>query len=381
MPTTRCYYEVLSVERDASGDEVKRSYRRLAMKFHPDRNPDNPEAEAKFKEAAEAYEVLSDAERRRMYDRHGREGLRGRPGHDFNSMRPDDIFSMFNDIFDGMGGGRSRGRRAQARGFDLETEVDLDLEEVLTGATRDVNFTRMDVCDTCTGGGAAPGTRPESCATCGGQGKVQQAGLGGMFRMVTACPSCHGRGTVVLTPCIDCGGQGRCPTDRKLAVRIPAGIHNGQAVRVAGEGEPPSADVDPGGNGVRGDLHVVVRIAGNPRFERDGSNLLLMQPVAFTTLALGGDVEVPLLGEDESHTLHVKAGTQPGDLMRINEQGIPDLRNGRRGDLVVVLKLVVPRKLDDNQRALLAQYAESESTPIDDHSPSMWDRIKDAFRG
>ena len=381
MPTTRCYYEVLSVERDASGDEVKRSYRRLAMKFHPDRNPDNPEAESKFKEAAEAYEVLSDTDRRRMYDRHGREGLRGHPGHDFNSMRPDDIFSMFNDIFDGMGQGRSRGRRAQARGFDLETEVDLDLEEVLTGTTRDVNFTRMDVCDTCTGSGAAPGTKPESCATCGGQGKVQQAGLGGMFRMVTACPSCHGRGRVILTPCHDCSGQGRCPTDRKLAVRIPAGIQNGQAIRVAGEGEPPSADVDPGGNGIRGDLHVVVRVNSNPRFERDGSNLLLMQPVAFTTLALGGDVEVPLLGEVEPHTLHVNAGTQPGDLMRIKEQGVPDLRSGHRGDLVVVLKLVVPRKLDDKQRALLAEYAESESAPIDDYSPSMWDRIKDAFRG
>ena len=381
MASTRCYYEVLGIERNASGDEIKRSYRRLAMKFHPDRNPDNAEAEAKFKEAAEAYEVLSDADRRAMYDQYGREGLRGRPGHDFNSMRPDDIFSMFNDNFEGMGQGRGRGRRAQARGFDLETEVDLDLAEVLTGANRDVVFTRMDVCETCTGSGAAPGTSPETCGTCQGAGKVQQAGLGGMFRMVTACPHCQGRGTVVTTPCDDCGGHGRSPKERRLSVRIPAGIHNGQAVRVAGEGEPPSADVDPGGNGVRGDLHVLVRVTGESGFERDGNNLLLMQPVAFTTLALGGDIDVPLLGEDEPHILHVKSGTQPGDLLRVKEKGTPDLRNGRRGDLVVVLKLVVPRKLDDAQRQLLAEYAKTEAAPIDDQAPSMWDRIKDAFRG
>ena len=380
MPTTRCYYEVLSVARDATGDDIKRSYRRLAMKFHPDRNPDDTEAESRFKEAAEAYEVLSDADRRRRYDRHGREGLRGRPGHDFNSMRPDDIFSMFNDIFEGMGG-RGQSRTASARGFDLETEVDLSLDEVLTGAEREVSFTRMDVCTTCTGSGAAAGTRPEPCGTCGGQGKVAQAGLGGMFRMVTACPACRGRGSVVTSPCTECSGQGRCPVDRRLSVRIPAGIHDGQAVRVASEGEPPSAEVDPAGSGVRGDLHVVVRISGDDRFEREGTNLLLVQAVAFTQLALGGDVDVPLLGEDEPHVLHLKAGTQPGDLMRIKDKGTPDLRSGSRGDLIVVLKLVVPRTLDQKQRDLLGEYAQLESTPVDDKAPSMWNRIKDAFRG
>ncbi len=379
MPTTRCYYEVLSVERTASADDIKRAYRRLAMKYHPDRNPNDQEAEAKFKEAAEAYEVLSDSERRAMYDRHGHDGLRGQARHGFNST--DDIFSMFNDIFEGMGGGRGGGRRARARGYDLETEVELTLEEVVTGASRDVPFTRMDVCDTCTGSGAAPGTTPETCGTCGGQGKVQQAGLGGMFRMVTACPACRGRGSTITTPCADCRGQGRCPTDRELTIQIPAGIHDGQAVRLAGEGEPPSPEVDPGGTGARGDLHVVVRIAQNDTFERDGDNLLLMQPVAFTTLALGGDIEVPLLGTEDTHTVHVKAGTQPGELIRVKEQGLPALRGSRRGDLIVVLKLIVPRKLDDRQRSLLTEYAQTESAPIDDQAPSMWDRIKDAFRG
>ncbi len=379
MPTTRCYYEVLSVERTASADDIKRAYRRLAMKYHPDRNPNDQEAEAKFKEAAEAYEVLSDSERRAMYDRHGHDGLRGQARHGFNST--DDIFSMFNDIFEGMGGGRGGGRRARARGYDLETEVELTLEEVVTGASRDVPFTRMDVCDTCTGSGAAPGTTPETCGTCGGQGKVQQAGLGGMFRMVTACPACRGRGSTITTPCADCRGQGRCPTDRELTIQIPAGIHDGQAVRLAGEGEPPSPEVDPGGTGARGDLHVVVRIAQNDTFERDGDNLLLVQPVAFTTLALGGDIEVPLLGTEDTHTVHVKAGTQPGELIRVKEQGLPALRGSRRGDLIVVLKLIVPRKLDDRQRSLLTEYAQTESAPIDDQAPSMWDRIKDAFRG
>ncbi len=379
MPTTRCYYEVLSVERTASADDIKRAYRRLAMKYHPDRNPNDQEAEAKFKEAAEAYEVLSDSERRAMYDRHGHDGLRGQARHGFNST--DDIFSMFNDIFEGMGGGRGGGRRARARGYDLETEVELTLEEVVTGASRDVPFTRMDVCDTCTGSGAAPGTTPETCSTCGGQGKVQQAGLGGMFRMVTACPACRGRGSTITTPCADCRGQGRCSTDRELTIQIPAGIHDGQAVRLAGEGEPPSPEVDPGGTGARGDLHVVVRIAQNDTFERDGDNLLLVQPVAFTTLALGGDIEVPLLGAEDAHTVHVKVGTQPGELIRVKEQGLPALRGSRRGDLIVVLKLIVPRKLDDRQRSLLTEYAQTESAPIDDQAPSMWDRIKDAFRG
>lgn len=377
MPTTRCYYEVLSVSRDASSDDIKRSYRRLAMKFHPDRNPDSPEAESKFKEAAEAYEVLSDSDRRSTYDRFGREGLRGQPGHDFNSMRPDDIFSMFNDIFDGMGG--ARGRRVSTRGFDLETEVDFELEDVLEGANRDVSFTRMDVCDTCDGSGAEPGTQPESCSTCGGQGKVAQAGLGGMFRMVTVCPTCSGRGSVVTSPCAACTGRGRCPVDRNLTVRIPRGIHDGQAVRVAGEGEPPAPEAGVGGR--RGDLHVSVRVAPHEYFERDGNDLLLLQPVAFTQLALGGDIDVPMLGTDEPHILHLKAGTQPGDLIRIKDGGLPDLRSSRRGDLVVVLKLVVPRKLDETQRQLLVEYAEGEAVPVDERAPSMWGRIKDAFRG
>ena len=199
MPTQRDYYEILSVERNADGEEIKRAYRRLAMKYHPDRNPGDPEAEAKFKEAAEAYEVLSDPARRQRYDQFGHEGLRSGPAaHDFSRMSHDDIFSMFSDIFAGFGGGgRGRGHGGVPRGFNLETEVSITLEDVLNGCERTIEFTRLDVCEKCTGSGAKPGSKPERCKTCGGHGKVQQSGLGGMFRMVTTCPACGGRGQIV----------------------------------------------------------------------------------------------------------------------------------------------------------------------------------------
>lgn len=380
MSTTRCYYEVLNIERTASGDEIKRAYRRMAMKFHPDRNPDDPQAELSFKEAAEAYEVLSDDDRRRTYDQYGRDGLRSRPGHDFRSMNPDDIFSMFDDIFGGSFGGRRAGR-ARTRGFDLETEVELELEEVLTGATREVAFTRLDVCTTCSGSGAKPGTQPATCSRCGGSGQVTQAGLGGMFRMVTACPDCQGRGKIVTERCVDCRGMGRVPVDRRLEVKIPAGIHDGQAVRIAGEGEPPPQESDPTGSGPRGDLHVVARVHSHEQFERDGNHLLIVLPAAFTQLALGAEVEVPGLGTGEVHELHLPAGTQHGALFRIEGAGVPDLRSNARGDIVVVVHLMVPKKLDDEQRALLEEYAKSEDLEVGASNPSIWNRIKDAVTG
>jgi len=245
MSTTRDYYEVLGIVKGADGEEIKRSYRRLAMKHHPDRNPGDAEAESKFKECAEAYEVLSDDQKRTVYDQYGHEGLRGRgaaAGHDFNRMNVEDIFSMFNDIFGGQAQTRSGGggRRAAARGYDLETEVSLSLKDVLEGADREIEFTRLDVCQTCTGSGAKPGTDPVVCATCGGQGAVVQSGLGGMFRMQSVCPSCGGAGKVIKDKCTDCRGKGRTPKARTIEVKIPAGIRDGQAVRVAGEGEPPA---------------------------------------------------------------------------------------------------------------------------------------------
>jgi len=384
MPTTRDYYEILSVERTASGDEIKRAYRRLAMKHHPDRNPGDAAAEAKFKEGAEAYEVLSDAERRATYDRFGHAGLRGTPGHDFRSMNVEDIFSMFNDIFSGGGLGASRtgrrGSRGVPRGYDLETEVELTLEEVLSGASRDVEFKRLDVCRTCEGSGAKPGTRPATCSMCKGNGQVAHAGLGGMFRMVTACPQCRGTGTVITDKCGDCRGNGRVSVKRNLSVKIPPGVQDGQAVRVQGEGEPPPRELSASGEGVRGDLHVVIRVREHQRFERDGDHLLLALPVAFTQAVLGARVEVPTLAG--STMFDLPAATQHGALFRVSGEGVPNLRTGRRGDLVLVIQLVVPRKLTDKQRQLLKEYAKTEDYDLTSMDrPSLWNKIKDAVTG
>lgn len=381
MPTTRDYYDVLGLEKAASGDDIKRAYRRLAMKFHPDRNPGDHEAEGKFKECAEAYEVLSDPKRRANYDRYGHAGLRGTPGHDFNTMNAEDIFSMFNDIFGGTAGGgaRTRTRGGVPRGYDLETEVEITLEEVLTGTKRDVDFKRIDVCQTCEGSGARPGTTPSTCSTCGGQGQVAQAGLGGMFRMVTTCPHCRGRGQVIVDKCTDCRGVGRVSVPRALTVKIPAGIQDGQEIRVASEGEPPAPEIDAAGQGIRGDLHVVVRVQDHPHFERDGDHLLIAQPVAFTQLALGAKLLVPTLVGDGTE-LSLPQGTQHGSIFRIEAQGLPNLRSGKRGELIVIVQLIVPKKLNDEQRKLLAEYAEFEEVEVSKESPSLWNKLKDVMR-
>ena len=382
MPTTRCYYEVLSVERTADQSAIKTSYRRLAMKFHPDRNPNDTDAESKFKEAAEAYEVLSDPNRRARYDQFGHDGLRGTSGHDFNSMHVEDIFSMFNDIFGGggrggMGGGR-RARRGPIRGFDLETLIEIDLEDTLEGTSREVEFQRDDVCKICTGSGAKPGTEPVSCPTCHGQGKVQQAGLGGMFQMVTACPNCRGRGNVVTDKCSDCKGEGRVSIRRVLNVSVPAGIRDGQTIRIQGEGEPPRPEERPDGAGVRGDLHVVVRIAANDDFERDGDDLMTIVPIAFAQAALGAAVNVPILGGGAVE-LELPTGTQHGDIHRIDNLGTPRLGRETRGDLVVILQLVVPKRLSEEQRTLLSKYAETEDLEFDKKSSTLWSRIRESF--
>ncbi|MFB0986118.1 MAG: molecular chaperone DnaJ [Phycisphaerales bacterium] len=378
MSITRCYYEVLSVERSASGDEIKRSYRRLAMKFHPDRNPGDEEAEKSFKECAEAYEVLSDPDRRGQYDQFGHEGLRGTPGHDFNRMNVDDIFSMFNDIFGG-GQGRSSGRRrGPTRGFDLETQIEISLEDVLEGTSRDVEFRRLDVCVKCEGSGAKPGTRPVKCPTCEGVGKVEQAGLGGMFRMVVACPNCRGRGEVVTEHCNDCRGAGRISVKRNLDVKVPAGIRHGQVIRVQGEGEPPRPEDQPDGSGLRGDLHVVVAVEEHEQFQRDENDLVTIAPVAFAQAALGATLEIQLL-EGDTVSLEIPPGTQHGEIHRIPGHGCPKLRGGDRGELVVVLQLIVPRRLNETQRDLLSKYAETEDLEFNDEEPSLWNKIKGSF--
>ncbi|MFA6044634.1 MAG: molecular chaperone DnaJ [Phycisphaerales bacterium] len=381
MPISRDYYEVLSVEKTADGEEIKRAYRRLAMKYHPDRNPGDADAEKAFKECAEAYEVLSDDQKRKIYDQFGHDGLkRGGPAtHDFSRMDVSDIFSMFNDIFGGGGGGQRGGRRGPARGFDLETEVVITLTDVLNGCERDVAFTRMDVCDTCTGSGAKPGSKPMQCPTCGGQGRVQQSGLGGMFRMVVACPSCGGRGQVVREFCDSCRGKGRVSRKRNLTVKIPPGIHEGQAVRVQGEGEPPPPEASPGGAGQRGDLHVVVRVEEHDMFQRQDDHLLLEMPLSFTQAALGAELQVPTL--DGPGKLTIPRGTQYGSTFRVVGKGLPNLRSGRRGDLVVGVKVEIPQKMSGKQEKLLREFAATEDKAVLPESTGFWKKVSDLLGG
>ncbi len=375
VATERDYYEILGVARDASADDIKRSYRKMAMKYHPDRNPDDAEAEQKFKESAEAYEVLSDSDKRQRYDQFGHAGLRGTSGHDFSGMGVDDIFSMFGDIFGDAFGGNLGGRRAGRRGnrpqqgYSLETQIELTLEDVAGGTDREIEFTRRDTCDSCSGSGNKPGTKPIPCVACGGQGQVQQTGLGGMFRMVTTCPQCGGQGKVYKEKCPDCRGAGTQPKHRKLNVKIPAGIHDGQAIRVAGEGEP-----GPHG-GPRGDLHVVVRVAEHSLFQREDDHLVLRMPISFTQASLGAEVEVPTINGKESIT--IEPGSQHGDLIRLREKGLPNLRSGHQGDLVVVLLIEIPKKLTDQQEQLLREYAETEDRDVLPHSKSFWEKITD----
>ena len=383
MPTTRDYYEILGVEKSVDAEEIKRAYRRLAMKHHPDRNPGDHEAEVKFKEAAEAYEILSDDAKRKLYDQYGHEGLRARGGpatHDFTRMDVSDIFEMFNDIFGGMSGGAARGRhRGPPRGYDLETEVVVTLEDVLKGCERDVEFTRMDVCKKCGGTGARAGSKPVKCPTCGGQWRVQQAGFGGMFRMVTNCPACAGRGQIIRDFCDGCRGKGRTPGRRNLSVKIPPGIQDGQAIRVQGEGEPPPAEASPGGDGVRGDLHVVVRVKEHTVFHREADHLVLEMPISFTQAALGAEINAPSL--DGAAKFTVPRATQHGSVFRIASRGLPNLRSGRRGDLVIVAKIEVPTRVTKQQEQLLREYAATEDKAVMPQSQGFWKKVAEFLGG
>ncbi|MEM9790832.1 MAG: molecular chaperone DnaJ [Planctomycetota bacterium] len=372
MAVTRDYYEVLGVEKTADGTTIKSAYRRLAMKYHPDRNPDDVEAEARFKECAEAYEVLSDDAKRQRYDQYGHAGLRGQAGHDFGSMGAEDIFSMFSDIFGeafGGGGGRRRGRGGAQRGYDLETVAEVTLEEVAVGVEREIEFTRQDTCSTCNGTGGKPGTEPITCVTCGGVGQVQQAGLGGMFRMVTTCPACGGAGKSYAEPCPDCRGKGTMPLKRTLTLKVPAGIRDGQVIRVSGEGEPGK------GGGPRGDLHVVVRVAEHELFERRDDDLVLRMPVSFAQAALGATLHVPGI-DGEKRDVTIKKGTQHGTVLTVRDAGLPNLRSGQPGDLHAVMMIEVPTKLSAKQEELLRAYAATEEHDVLPESKGFWDRIK-----
>ena len=370
------YYEILGVGKDASGDDIKRAYRRLAMKYHPDKNPDDKEAEEKFKECAEAYEVLSNPEKRQRYDQFGHEGLRGTGMHDYTHMNVNDIFNMsgFADIFEGFfGGGRSRGARANAprRGYDLETTMELTLEEVATGAQKSIEFTRQDVCESCTGKGTAKGKAPVKCSTCGGNGQVQKAGLGGFFQMVSTCPRCQGAGKIIKDPCKKCRGTGTVPKKRTVSIKVPAGVHEGQGIRVSSEGEPGK------NGGPRGDLYCYVRLRAHEFLDRNGNDLVVVVPISFTQAALGAKIEVPSL--EGTKQLNIPAGTQHGNIFRIRSEGLPDIRTGRKGDELISIAVEIPKNLTGGQEKLLREFADTEDKSVLPESVGFFEKLKKHF--
>jgi len=374
----RDYYEVLGVGKNASADEIKRAYRRMAMKYHPDKNPDDKEAEGKFKECAEAYEVLSDPEKRRRYDQFGHDGLRGIGMRDYTHMRWQDIGSTFEDIFGGFGdfgdifgmGGRRRARQTgPARGYDLETSVELTLNDIAKGVEKTIEFTRQDICQECSGTACAKGTTPSQCPSCHGSGQVARRSLG--FQMVSTCPQCRGTGQMITNPCKKCKGTGKTPKKRVVNIKIPRGVHEGQGIRVANEGEPGRR------GGPRGDLYCYVRIKPHEFLQRDGNSLIAVVPISFTQAALGAAIDVPSL--NGTRQLKIPAGAQYGSIFRIKSQGLPDIRTGRTGDQLVQIVIETPAKLNAEQQELLREFAKTENKRVSPKSANFFEKLKKHF--
>jgi molecular chaperone DnaJ len=376
MPQKRDYYEVLGVDTDASAAAIKSSYKTIALKNHPDRNPDDETAVERFKEAAEAFEVLSDLDKRARYDRFGHAGLQGGGGGEHQPGFSDvgDIFSMFGDIFEGFGlgggfGARQRGGPRASRGNHLQTGLSIELPDAAAGCTRTIEISRQEPCSTCSGSGARPGSTPESCDYCGGHGRVVQSQ--GIFSLQTTCPACRGEGQIIRDKCEGCRGAGRMPSSVTLDVKIPAGVDTGMRLCLRGEGESGSQ------GGGRGDLYVEIDVREHSLFQREGPHLICQVPITFSQAALGSEIDIPVL--EGRHSLDIPAGTQPGHVFPIRGGGMPDPRGGRAGDLMVEVQVEVPRKLGDEQEELLRQLAEIEQTNVSPHRTSFLDKLKDWF--
>ena len=366
-------YEVLGVARDAGEQEIKKAFRRVARKLHPDVNTEDPHAEEKFKEAAEAYEVLSDAERRQVYDRYGWDGITSRGyGPTFQG------FGSFGDIFDAFFGGDpfGGGRRGPIQGGDVAVEVALSLEEAAAGVTRDVEFDVVEPCARCNGGGAEPGTDVDTCRRCGGTGELRSVSRTAFGQLVraTACDACNGTGRLIREPCNDCRGRGARATRRTLTVDIPAGIGDDQRIRLSGRGHAGEAGGPPG------DVYVLVHVRPDERFLRDGNDLVSVIDISIVDAAIGTTVTVATL--DGTTEVEVPPGTQPGTVLTLANKGMPSLRRGRRGDQRVVLNVVVPRHLSPDQRAQLAEFADTltdKNLRADNGDGSLLGRLKRAL--
>jgi molecular chaperone DnaJ len=371
----RDYYEVLGVDRGAAEDDLKKSYRRLAMKYHPDRNPDDPDAEERFKEASEAYEILTDPEKRQAYDQFGHAGVdpsQGGMGGGFGfEGNLGDIFGdVFGDIF---GGSRGRGANGAGRGSDLRYNLNLSLEQAVSGDTIEIRIPVLAHCEDCDGSGAAPGTTPETCPDCQGAGQIRVSQ--GFFSLQQTCPRCRGQGRVVTDPCRPCGGAGRKEKHKTLSVKIPAGVDTGDRIRLTGEGE---AGVN---GGPPGDLYVQVDVNDHPIFVREGRHLYCEVPISFADAALGGELEVPTL--DGRVKLKIPHETQTGKVFRLRGKGVTQVRGGGVGDLLCKVVVETPVKLTDKQKTLLREFKDSLGGS-DRHSPkekSWFDGVRDFFDG
>jgi molecular chaperone DnaJ len=363
----RDLYEVLEVERQASASDLKKAYYRLAKKYHPDHNPGDKVAEEKFKEASNAYSILSDDEQRQRYDRFGMEGLRGVNGAGGYS-NVEDILSAFGDIFGDFFGGRG-GSRRQPRGADLRVDLNLTFAEAVWGTSKDVKVTREVACATCTGTGAKPGSRPETCRTCQGKGQVVHAQ--GFFMVQTTCPQCRGAGKQIKDPCEDCRGRGTRGESSTLNVTVPAGVDDGQTLRLAGKGESV-----PGGT--TGHLYVVLHVQGDERFKRDGEDVLTEVQVSFVKATLGGEIEVYTLddGCNGSATVELKPGTQPDEVMVRRGQGIPRVGESGRGDHVLQFKVEIPKKLTARQEELMRELATEMGETVKPEKRGLFNRKK-----
>ena len=374
MSSKRDYYEVLGVERGASAEEMKKSYRKMALKYHPDRNPDNKEAEEKFREAAEAYEVLSDEQKKAQYDRYGHEGVRGASA---GGASMEDIFSNFGDIFGGSvfedffggRGGGGGGSRVQ-KGASLRCQLSITFIESSMGCNKTIELSRQEACETCRGSGSKAGTDPVTCPYCKGRGEVTQSQ--GFFSVRTACPKCQGSGKMIENPCAPCNGKGRQAKRAKVEIRIPAGVEDGTRLRVQGEGE-----AGPNG-GPRGDLMCYIQVQPHPLFQRDGDNVFCQVPITFTEAALGAEVTIPTL--KGKSTMTIPPGTQSGQVFRLRGQGFANVHGQGIGDQMVEIAIEVPKKLSPKQEELLRAFAETEHKSVGPKRQSWIDKLKDFFK-
>ncbi|SEF74459.1 molecular chaperone DnaJ [Caloramator fervidus] len=373
------YYAILGVDRNATDEEIKKAFRKLALQYHPDRNPGNKEAEEKFKEINEAYQVLSDPQKRAQYDQFGTTDFSGQ-GFDFSNFGGFGGFEgfggfsdIFGDIFGDFFGTSKKQKSGPQRGADIEYTLNLSFEEAAFGAKKDIEIFRYETCDICNGTGAKPGTSPRTCDRCHGTGqmKIERRTPFGSFVSITTCDKCRGEGKIIDTPCSVCSGRGKVRKKKIITVNIPAGVDNGMTIPLRGEGEPGVRGGPPG------DLYLHINVKPHKIFKRQGSDIYCTIPVSITKAALGGEITVPTLEGEEKYNL--PEGTQPGTIIRLKGKGIPKLRSNSRGDLYFEIKVEVPKKLTERQRELLKKLAEEFGETVSEHKKSFVDKFKDAF--